>query len=99
MLAHQNKGMPMALIKCSECGTEISDKAASCPRCGNPMATISSPKASAFALPPPYVAPPAQPRKGGWLKWVFIVPVLLFAIVMVIGTMSDPDGTQAAARL
>tara|TARA_B100001250_G_C19674444_1_gene733005 strand:+ start:21 stop:449 length:429 start_codon:yes stop_codon:yes gene_type:complete len=26
----------MALIKCSECGKEISDKAASCPHCGNP---------------------------------------------------------------
>jgi len=26
----------MALIKCTECGKEISDKAASCPHCGNP---------------------------------------------------------------
>lgn len=29
--------MIMALINCSECGKEISDKAASCPHCGNPM--------------------------------------------------------------
>ena len=27
----------MALIKCSECGKEISSKASSCPHCGNPM--------------------------------------------------------------
>ena len=27
----------MALIKCSECGKEISSKAKSCPNCGNPM--------------------------------------------------------------
>ena len=27
----------MALIKCPECGKEISDKALSCPNCGNPM--------------------------------------------------------------
>lgn len=27
----------MALIKCPECGKEISDKAKSCPNCGNPM--------------------------------------------------------------
>ena len=27
----------MALIKCSECGKEISDKATSCPKCGNPI--------------------------------------------------------------
>lgn len=27
----------MALINCSECGKEVSDKAASCPNCGNPI--------------------------------------------------------------
>lgn len=27
----------MALINCTECGKEISDKATSCPHCGNPM--------------------------------------------------------------
>lgn len=27
----------MALIKCSECGQIISDKATSCPKCGNPI--------------------------------------------------------------
>lgn len=27
----------MALIKCPECGADISDKADSCPKCGNPM--------------------------------------------------------------
>jgi uncharacterized membrane protein YvbJ len=32
----------MALIKCSECGKEISDKAASCPNCGNP-GTVAPP--------------------------------------------------------
>ena len=26
----------MALIKCSECGKEISDKATTCPNCGSP---------------------------------------------------------------
>jgi zinc-ribbon domain len=28
----------MALIKCAECGKEVSDKAVSCPACGNPLA-------------------------------------------------------------
>lgn len=34
----------MALIKCLECGKEISDKAVSCPNCGNPIisTTINS---------------------------------------------------------
>ncbi|GEM_PF-3139518 len=31
----------MALINCPECGQQISDKAAFCPHCGNPMASGS----------------------------------------------------------
>ena len=30
----------MALIDCSECGHRVSDKAATCPGCGNPLETI-----------------------------------------------------------
>lgn len=30
----------MALIKCPECGNEVSDKAASCPKCGYPIQNI-----------------------------------------------------------
>ncbi|MDE5803214.1 MAG: zinc-ribbon domain-containing protein [Lachnospiraceae bacterium] len=30
----------MALIKCPECGKEISDKASSCPGCGYPINKI-----------------------------------------------------------
>lgn len=33
----------MALINCSECGTQVSDKAAACPKCGNPAAAGSAP--------------------------------------------------------
>ncbi len=31
----------MALIKCPECGADISDKAESCPKCGNPISSKS----------------------------------------------------------
>ena len=31
----------MALIACAECGNHVSEKAASCPHCGNPIATAS----------------------------------------------------------
>lgn len=30
------------LITCSECGKQVSDKAASCPRCGNPIANVDA---------------------------------------------------------
>lgn len=32
----------MALIKCPECGTEISDKAISCPKCGCPINKVET---------------------------------------------------------
>jgi Short C-terminal domain len=33
----------MALISCTECGQQISEKAAACPRCGSPASTSSNP--------------------------------------------------------
>lgn len=31
----------MSLIKCSECGKEVSDKADKCPHCGNKLDTVN----------------------------------------------------------
>ena len=33
----------MAMIKCAECGKDVSSKASSCPGCGNPIAEKSGP--------------------------------------------------------
>ena len=43
----------MALIKCPECGKEISDKAKACPNCVYPLDSkrISGAYCSAFILP------------------------------------------------
>ena len=35
------KGLNVALIKCGECGKEVSDKAQSCPNCGSPIASLN----------------------------------------------------------
>ncbi len=34
----------MALIKCSECGNEVSDQAFTCPKCGAPLKVMSQKK-------------------------------------------------------
>ncbi len=34
----------MAMIKCPECGKEVSDKADACPNCGNPISEKAAPK-------------------------------------------------------
>ena len=38
----------MALIKCSECGKQVSDKAAACPNCANPIGGSGSVGNNAF---------------------------------------------------
>lgn len=38
----------MALIKCKECGTEISDKAKTCVKCGAPVSTFISDEKAGF---------------------------------------------------
>lgn len=48
----------MALIKCYECGNEISDAAASCPKCGAPVATnpetVAQPTVESVGLQCPF---------------------------------------------
>ncbi len=39
-------GTLMALIQCPECGSQVSDKALSCPRCGYPMSSAEKPRKS-----------------------------------------------------
>lgn len=39
----------MALIKCPECGSEVSDRAQACPRCGRPLNPYAAPFVQAQA--------------------------------------------------
>lgn len=71
----------MALVKCWECGKEISDTAASCPHCGAAQRRDGL---------------PAAPKNSGWWKWAIGVPVGGFVLLMVVGAMnSDPEKTAA----
>jgi len=40
----------MALIKCSECGKEVSDKASQCIHCGNPLNQINDSKVIVYGI-------------------------------------------------
>ena len=42
----------MSLVKCPECGREISDKATACPHCGFPIAVNKSNAVSKPEIPP-----------------------------------------------
>ncbi len=49
----------MALIKCSECGKEISSLAVTCPNCGAPNQSAAAPQAVSSTAPSPVTASPS----------------------------------------
>ncbi len=57
----------MALIKCKECGHEVSDKASSCPNCGCPIERVETRQEVLYEEKPE--------KKKGWI-WALIVALL-----------------------
>lgn len=91
----------MALIKCTECGKEISDKATTCPNCGAP---ISSENATSEPVMSPIPEEPKKPKKekkkGGCLGTVLKIIGALVVIVIVLNIFlggSDDDTKEATA--
>ena len=72
----------MALIACGECGRQISDQAASCPACGNPITRQLPGAINREAAPQPQMATPAS-RASEWVAgWLIagLIVVLAFAL-------------------
>lgn len=70
----------MAIIQCSECGREVSDKAPNCPGCGAPIAKA----------PLPATAPKEVQARSGVADGVklgcgmfIVLPILLFIAVVI----------------
>jgi hypothetical protein len=80
----------VALIKCPECGREVSDQAPACVGCGVPLTSASH----AAPSPPPHVAPVAVTRRGG--KWEALGTVLVIAGVLSAMFASPPVSTLGA---
>lgn len=77
----------MALIKCTECGKEVSDKAATCPNCGAP---ISAPAPGGMQQPKVEVKVTQEKKKGSCLKTILIVFGAIFVLAF-IGSMAGGD--------
>lgn len=90
----------MALIKCEECGREVSDKAASCPGCGAPIATVQVGQAPSFEQG----AASVEPRRGA--TWKFYIGMLLaiagvlllFVLLQVFDVPDSPEAIAAKAQ-
>lgn len=69
----------MGMAYCSNCGTEISDRAVSCPKCGHP-----GPGAAPAWTPPvvPAVGGPAGTILAGW--WQRVAAALIDGVIVAI---------------
>lgn len=77
MLLHR-RVIVMALIKCPECGKEISDKASSCPSCGYPIGTNTTTKESVSAVT-------ATSKKQGFNIKKLLLIILVAVVAIIIG--------------
>ena len=69
----------MALIKCSECGHMISDKAIKCPKCGCPIHNESKTQYNTNVDQPPVYY--EEGNNGNNNKWLYGIIVLLLAVL------------------
>jgi hypothetical protein len=81
--------MPMTF--CKECDGKVSDTAATCPHCGAPVAA----PAANYVSSAPEMPPPVK-EKSTWWMWVIGVPIGLFILMMIIGSLnSNPEKSRA----
>lgn len=101
----------MALIECTECGRQISSKAAACPGCGNPAAEAknempssnlsnysSVPKITSDTESYSNVADSPAPSRGKGLVFIIIsVVCLIWAILLLLETLLAPTFLMSPA--
>ena len=85
ILTYKNSGgKKMALIKCSECGRKISDKATICPICGCPVENNKSCDSVENEESEIIVATAQPQRKRNKKVVVFVLLIMLFIIGSIL---------------
>jgi hypothetical protein len=74
----------LALITCTECGAQISDKASACPKCGAPAAftAAAKPVAPAVTTPKPVSTSRSRPAATYEFRWGLALAVLGIVAVL-----------------
>ena len=67
----------MALVKCQDCGADVSDRASHCPRCGGPVVTLNY-EAPAQVQPVSQTTGSALPSRRRFFAVVALVALLVF---------------------
>lgn len=73
----------MALIACNECGKQISDKAAACPNCGNPIAEAPASKGPVVIEEAPVITT-QQTGKGHKTVQMIGVGIVVLGVVSCV---------------
>lgn len=73
----------MAMIKCPECQSSVSDKAASCPKCGNPFRVAAVPKRGEVKCLD--CGNIGKPKRIGWDFASFLIVIVGLAAFFVPG--------------
>jgi len=71
----------MALVKCPDCGHDVSTAASSCPQCGRPMTAVAAP------MPSPVLPAKEETLWHGTPSWLLLfgkIAVSLLAIIVII---------------
>lgn len=76
----------MAIVNCSECGGEVSEKAAACMRCGAPVATPGNKPAEALGH-----------QQNSSFKWWLWIPLGLAAAFLIYGALIPKNVADANA--
>ncbi|WP_454710983.1 zinc-ribbon domain-containing protein [Cupriavidus nantongensis] len=82
----------MALIPCSECGSDVSDKATACPKCGNPISTQAGTAAATTSS-----TPTPKPGMGTGMKAVLWVGGALVAFLLFGAIAGNQPGAKEKA--
>ena len=85
----------MALIKCPECGKEISDKAMSCPNCGCPV-NLEEDK---FPKEDKSLNSKTVKKKGGCLKSILIFFIICIGISAIIAFQASKESSSSQSEI
>ena len=86
----------MALIKCPECGKEISDKAGACPNCGCPISSLEGLAELSKQKEEEMKQTQSENRKT---TIGIIIAVLIVAFIVGIGYYKSTELDRARAKL
>lgn len=90
----------MALIKCPECGKEISDKAASCPNCGCPVhVEDNAPEAKDGNIQETSEVPKKKKGGRGILKIIIVIFAILVILVIIGSVFGGESNTSEEGKI